>query len=377
MKNILPQTLALHLLPACGAATFSKLQDAFGSLEQALQQDLQVLKPFFTDEAFLQLSDYLNRGEQSQLGLMVNQELELCEKHQLHIALVNSEAYPKLLAEIKRPPPVLYVKGNLDALDLPQIAIVGSRKPTPIGQTLAKEFASSLCASGFVVTSGLALGVDAMVHRGAVAAGGKTVAVLGSGLLNVYPRQNMRLAEELIASGGALLSEFPLRAEAKPHHFPQRNRIVSGLSCGVLVVEAALKSGSLITARYALQQDREVFAIPGSIRSEVSHGCHAMIKSGAKLVESPKDIVEELEGVLGFFREKASSQEMESASLTSGLSVHQQKALEAIGFDECVFETILERSQLTAAALNEILIDLELRGCIANTGNGYIRLNNK
>ncbi len=203
------------------------------------------------------------------------------------------DLYPRLLLEITDPPPMLYVKGDSDLLDRASLAVVGSRNATPQGRANAQAFSRELSAGGFTIISGLALGIDAAAHAGGLAAASSSIAVVGTGLDIVYPARNRNLAHRL-AEEGALLSEFALGTPALASNFPRRNRLISGLSRGCLVVEAALKSGSLITARYALEQGREVFAIPGSIHSPLSKGCHLLIKQGAKLAESSQDIFEEL-----------------------------------------------------------------------------------
>ena len=213
--------------------------------------------------------------------------------------------YPAQLKQITKPPLLLYIRGDLNCLHLPQIAVVGSRRMTAGGNNHARSWANYLAQHGFTITSGLALGIDASAHRGALqgsslqAERGKTIGVMATGIEHIYPARNTQLAQQIIDGGGALVTEFPLGTQPRPAHFPQRNRIISGLSLGVLVVEAAVKSGSLITAKYALEQNREVFAIPGSINNPQSKGCHQLIKQGATLVESVTDIVDELHGPLG------------------------------------------------------------------------------
>lgn len=213
-----------------------------------------------------------------------------------HILCLGDSAYPKQLAQIADPPPFLFVRGNPQQLNQPQIAMVGSRKPTQTGYKIAVQFAHRLAEQGFGITSGLAHGIDAAAHQGALQAGhGQTIAVMGTGSNLCYPSANQALYWQIIESGGALLSEFMPGTAAREYHFPRRNRIVSGLSLGVLVVEAALKSGSLITAQTALEQNRQVFAIPGHIYSEQSRGCHQLIRDGALLVDEPQQVVDELD----------------------------------------------------------------------------------
>ncbi len=228
------------------------------------------------------------------------------QKHQ-HIITLRCSTYPPLLKEIPDPPLILYVAGSLDALALPQIAMVGSRKASPGGRAIAKRLAGDLTSAGYSVCSGMALGIDSESHHGALENQGVSVAVLGCGIDRIYPDSNKRLAQELVEKG-AIVSEFPLGTPPKPWHFPQRNRIISGLSQGVVIVEAALKSGSLITARYALEQGREVFAVPGSLHNPQAKGSHHLLKNGAKLVENATDIIEELGAFLEFEQEQLHNQ---------------------------------------------------------------------
>jgi len=210
-----------------------------------------------------------------------------------HILTLHDPAYPALLKEIADPPPLLFVRGDPAVLSRPQLGIVGSRNPTPGGRSLAEDFARSLSRCGLVVTSGMALGIDAAGHRGALRGGGTTLAVAGTGPDRIYPARHRDLARAIVEQG-AIISEFAPGTPALPSNFPRRNRIISGLSLGVLVVEAACRSGSLITARLAAEQGREVFALPGSIHNPLARGCHHLIRQGAKLVEDIEDIVEEL-----------------------------------------------------------------------------------
>ena len=223
----------------------------------------------------------------------VDRELQWAEISENHVVTVLDADYPKQLCEIKSPPLVLFVQGDINLLSQPQLAMVGSRNATPIGVETAEQFARYLTQCGLTITSGLALGIDAASHCGAIRSG-KTIAVLGTGLDFIYPKRNQQLAIEIVKSGGAVISEFPLGTPPERKNFPRRNRIISGLSLGVLVVEATLYSGSLITARLAGEQGREIFAIPGSIHNPVARGCHQLIRCGAKLVETAQDIIEEL-----------------------------------------------------------------------------------
>jgi len=265
--------------------------------------------------------------------------------------------YPKLLLQIPDPPALLYVTGNAALLDAPALAVVGSRNATPQGLSNAHDFARALSDAGVTIVSGLALGVDSAAHRGGLRGRGATVAVLGTGLDVMYPKRSEPLAKD-IAETGTLVSEFPLGTPPTAGNFPRRNRLISGLSRGCLVVEAALESGSLITARLAAEQGREVFAIPGSIHSPLSKGCHALIKQGAKLVENAQDVLEEIgAGVVS-----------SPQALTGSTADHI--LLEKMGFDPCNIDTLIARSGLTTEAVSAMLLQLELDGKIASLPGG-------
>jgi DNA processing protein len=282
-----------------------------------------------------------------------------------------SPDYPPLLAGIADAPLVLFVEGAVHVLSLPQLAIVGSRNPTALGRDTAAQFARQVVAAGLIVTSGLALGIDAAGHRGALRAGGCTVAVLGSGLDQVYPRANAGLAREIIARGGALVSDLPSGAEPLKHHFPRRNRIISGLAVGTLVVEAALQSGSLITARLAGEQGREVFAIPGSIHNPMARGCHRLIRQGAKLVETADDVFVELGALLAglhahAYAEAPDGQEVFGCALDKDYEI----LLDALGFAPASIDTLVARSGFAADAVASMLLILELDGRVAQQHGG-------
>jgi DNA processing protein len=274
------------------------------------------------------------------------------------------EDYPPLLRETADPPALLYGAGRRELLLQGCLAIVGSRNATPQGESNAEAFGQALSSAGITVVSGLALGIDAAAHKGGLKGPGSTIAVVGTGLDRVYPARNKALAHE-IAEKGLLLSEFALGTISAPGHFPKRNRIISGLSRGVLVVEAALNSGSLITARQALEQGREVMAIPGSIHSPLSKGCHALIKQGAKLVESAQDIIEELAWpVMPAIHSAETPPDMETEPL-----------LQHLGHDPVSIDLLAERSGLTVDALSAKLLTLELEGHVAQLPGGrYQRL---
>ena len=292
-----------------------------------------------------------------------------------HLVRVGDDAYPDLLAGIAGPPAQLHINGNPELLHLPALAIVGSRNPTSGGARNAFEFARHLGATGFCIVSGLAQGIDAAAHRGALAAGAPTVAFLGHGIDRVYPAANRELARE-IARHGALVSEFPLVTAPGRALFPQRNRLISGLSLGTLVVEAARRSGSLITARLAAEQGREVFAIPGSIHNPLSRGCHQLIRQGAKLVEAADDIVAELAPLAGHLLQTIDESTSSGRSPAGREEPDEEyvKLLEAIGHDPVRPDELVGRSGLTIDQVSSMLLILELEGKIEKLSGGRYSL---
>ncbi|MCW9024212.1 MAG: DNA-processing protein DprA [Gammaproteobacteria bacterium] len=298
----------------------------------------------------------------------VEKDLAWLGEEQSHICLLGDENYPALLKQIPDPPTVLFIRGNPKILELQQIAIVGSRNPTPMGKETAYEFARHLASLGLVVTSGLALGIDAAAHQGALSAGGMTIAVVGTGPDRVYPARHRDLAHQIVENG-ALISEFPIGVPPAAGNFPRRNRIISGMGRGVLVVEAALRSGSLITARQALEQNREVFAVPGSIHNPLAKGCNALIRQGAKLVETAEDILEEIPD-FSVDRARTESVVENSDSDHFALDLDYQKVLENVGYEPTTVDTVVERSGLTVDAVCSMLLVLELQGYISLTAGG-------
>ncbi len=278
--------------------------------------------------------------------------------------------YPALLKELADPPLVLYVIGDFKLLSEPQLGMVGTRYPSPLGKAEAKRFAGALAEKGLVITSGLAVGIDGTCHQSCLDAGGKTIAVIGTGLNQVYPRNHGPLAEK-IQQNGAVISEFPLNTPPVAWNFPRRNRIISGLSLGILVVEAALRSGSLITARYAMEQNREVFAIPGSIHHPLARGCHQLIRQGAKLVESVDDILEELDTLTAFVKGK--TKEKAAVSQVEALDERHRDLLRQLDFSVTAFDAILLRSGLTAREVSSMLLLLELKEYVQAVPGGYLR----
>ncbi len=286
-----------------------------------------------------------------------------------HLIPLGSTAYPRTLLDSADPPALLYAKGNIELLQQPMLSVVGSRNATRQGELDAEAFSSHLSAAGLTIVSGMALGIDAAAHRGGLKGRGSTIAVIGTGIDRIYPARNAELARQ-IAADGLIISEFPLGIGPLAHHFPRRNRIIAGLGQGCLVVEAADRSGSLITARLAAEAGREVFAIPGSIHSALSHGCHRLIRQGAKLVESANDILEELawESVVN----PIPSVDLE----TTPLSDEELNLINVLGNSPCDLETLVTQTGLTPDALLAMLLPMELDGRIASLPGGrYQKLN--
>lgn len=357
--------LAVQRAPLVGSATFLRLLRACPDLSDLFTLANHELRALRLTDATI---NYLRQPDWSAVEKDINW-LETSPQH--HVVLISDASYPPLLKEIPDPPPLLFVRGNLGALQDLQLAIVGTRHPTAPALQTATQFAEFLSCQGFVITSGLALGIDAAGHRGAIKAGGMTIGVAGTGVDRIYPRQHLDLAHEIIAKG-AIISEYPLGTPPAAQNFPRRNRIISGLAVGVLVVEAALQSGSLITAKMAMEQGREVFAIPGSIHNPASRGCHALIKQGAKLVENADDIFEEL----SIWINKGTSQtgRVSNVSSTENLSEELRTVLSSMGFEPITADSIVEVTGLTAEEVSSILLELELHNHVAPASGGrYVR----
>lgn len=305
----------------------------------------------------------------------VDKDQAWLESPHSHFIPLTSPRYPEALGSLNDAPLGLFVLGQPGSLDSPQIAMVGSRNPSRGGEQTAQEFARHFARSGIAVTSGLALGIDTASHRGALLGGGPTLAVTATGLDRVYPASNRDLAHQ-IAENGALVSEFPPGTSPKRGHFPRRNRVISGLSLGVLVVEAALKSGSLITARLAGEQNREVFAIPGSIHNPLARGCHRLIREGAKLVETASDVLEELAPRLQQFLpepRQADAGVLGETPPPSDQEHHQ--LLDAMGYDPVPTDTLVERTGLRPEAVSSMLLLLEMEGRVASEPGGlFVRI---
>lgn len=350
--------LALNRMKGVGPRTILKLYQKWPQLDFLFKLKKK-------EREALSLPKYLQAGLENWEASQLEEDLAFESAHASHhILSFEDPHYPALLKEIPDPPPILYAKGNLACLNQAALALIGTRTPSPIGRETAWHFSKTLAAH-FVIVSGLALGIDRAAHEGCLAAQGKTIAVLGTGLNCLYPRQNKTVAQAIFDNNGLLLSEFPLNTSPLAGHFPRRNRIISGLSQTVLIVEARLHSGSLITARLALEQNREVMAIPGSIYQAETKGCHYLISQGATLVSSPQDILDEL----GLKK----NNDVSAPPLLKAPQAFEKELLACIGYEGSTFEQILARSGLALEVLAKELASLELLGMIRAITGGYVR----
>lgn len=350
--------LRLALVPGLGASAQRQLLKQFGSPEATLGASQADLARTIDRDSAARIRA---GGDDAAVGTVLAWLTDPAN----HIVTLADPEYPQALLQTTDPPVLLYVKGNRDLLNRPAFAIVGSRSATPQGVDTAETFARTLSDAGLAIVSGLALGIDAAAHRGGLAGTARSIAVVGTGLDIVYPARNRDLAHAL-ARDGVLVSEFPLGTPALASNFPRRNRLIAGLALGCLVVEAALKSGSLITARLAAELGREVFAIPGSIHSTHAKGCHWLIKQGAKLVDGALDILEEL---------KIPAPSSNAAAVRESIGGDYRPLLDAMGFDPCAADTLIARSGLSAETVAAMLLELELAGQIsALPGGKYQRM---
>ncbi len=314
------------------------------------------------------LAQTLERGSQT---IDINAQLASLARMDADILPITDMRYPPLLRTIHDPPPLLYVRGDTAALSQAQLAIVGSRKASPAGLRAAGALAGHATRAGLYITSGLARGIDGAAHQGALAAGGRSIAVVATGIDRVYPACHRSLAGEL-EQAGCLVSEFPPGVPPLQHNFPRRNRIISGLSLGVLVVEAALPSGSLITARTAVEQGREVFALPWSIYHASGAGCLHLIRDGAKMVETMQDVLEELGPMFTLQQDLLPLPEVGQV-MAPGLSERQQRVLQLVGYELVTVDELSQLSALPAARVMAELTFLEMQGVVTRTAGGYIR----
>ncbi|MEJ2660877.1 MAG: DNA-processing protein DprA [Desulfobacteraceae bacterium] len=356
MEQIVPW-LALKSVPGIGNLMFNRLVGDIGSPHAVLQASPRRLSRVSGMTPSLVQTI---RGYRCPDWVFI--EIERCVKKGFRIITQTNPDYPALLLHIPDPPPLLYCYGAL-AADQCHIAVVGARKATAYGTINAKSLAGELAAKGIGVVSGMARGIDTAAHIGAMEGGGRTVAVLGSGLECVYPSENLKLFHR-IAENGAVISEFPLDARPEPHHFPQRNRIISGMALGTVVVEAADRSGSLITARLAAEQGREVFAVPGSIHAATAQGTHSLIRQGAKLVENAGDVIEEIAPQLSAAPDPGSFPPCPEAPERGLLSAEESRLLEAMGPYPVHIDELARRCNLEMGPVCAILVQLELKGIV-------------
>ncbi len=372
----LVEWLAISLTPGLGPTKARKLVEHFGSAEAVLRASLTELESTGIQAVSAQS---LATGKSAELA---REEIARAAAADVTMVSMDDPAYPPRLKEIYDPPLILRVRGNVEVLTKPGIAMVGTRHPTPYGSGMAERLACDLAAQGLVIISGMARGVDTASHRGAISAKGKTIAVFGTGVDVIYPKENSRLSEQILALGGALISEFPLGTFAAPQNFPIRNRIISGMSVGVLVVEAAEYSGTRITARCALEQNRDVFAVPGNVTNKNSWGPNTLIKQGAKLVATWEDVWEDLPPEVRLALTPPASPESPGSSSASlfpdeGLPPHEKRILSLLKADESThIDEIVERleNQLSSSEIFAALFELELAGKIRQMpGKNFVK----
>jgi DNA processing protein len=368
--------LAISLTPGLGPTRARKLVEHLGSAEAVLHASLTELESTGIPVVSAQS---LATGKSAELA---REEIAQAAAADIAMVSLDDPSYPPRLKEIYDPPLILRVRGNPDVLTKPGIAMVGTRHPTPYGSGMAERLACDLAAQGLVIISGMARGIDTSSHRGAISAKGKTVAVFGTGVDVIYPKENSRLSEQILALGGALISEFPLGTFAAPQNFPIRNRIISGMSVGVLVVEAAEYSGTRITARCALEQNRDVFAVPGNVTNKNSWGPNTLIKQGAKLVATWEDVWEDLPTEVRLALTPPASPESQSGSSASlfpdeALPPHEKRILGLLKADETThIDEIVEKleNELSSSEIFAALFELELAGKVRQMpGKNFVK----
>ncbi|MFZ0863642.1 MAG: DNA-processing protein DprA [Candidatus Sulfotelmatobacter sp.] len=368
--------LAISLTPGLGPTKARKLVAHFGSPDGVFRASLTELESTGIQAVSAQS---LATGKSAELA---REEIAHAAAADVTMVSMDDPSYPPRLKEIYDPPLILRVRGTPEVLTKPGIAMVGTRHPTPYGSGMAERLACDLAAQGLVIISGMARGVDTASHRGAIAAKGKTIAVFGTGVDVIYPKENSRVAEQILALGGALISEFPLGTFAAPQNFPIRNRIISGMACGVLVVEAAEYSGTRITARCALEQNRDVFAVPGNVTNKNSWGPNTLIKQGAKLVATWEDVWEDLPAEVRLALTPPASPESPGAASASlfpeeGLPSHEKRILSLLKADEAThIDEIVERleNEMSSSEIFAALFELELGGKIKQMpGKNFVK----
>ena len=368
MENVLPW-FSLKSVPGIGRYLYKRLLDHFDSPQSVLAAPVEMLCR--VEGVTLRLARKIKNHE---LPDAVKKDLDLVRRRRIHIITMNDPTYPALLRHIDDPPPFLYVRGTLNP-EVNCISIVGSRNATTYGRSTARRLAADLATQGFAVVSGMALGIDTAAHEGALQAQGETIAVLGSGFEHIYPASNRKLSG-LIAENGAVITEFPMLTGPEAHNFPIRNRIISGMSLGTVVVEASRKSGSLITARLAAEQNREVFAVPGSIQSFKSIGTHTLIKQGAKLVENVQDIIEEVSSSVPVAAMSSTSEHKVQKRPKQLPLLTDQEALicSALETYPIHIDELIRKTALSSGSISSILLQLELKGIVRQSAGKMFSL---
>ncbi len=366
--------LELRAVNGLGAITFTRLLSKFGSpsaIRSASKTDL-----LLEGQVSHSLACAIHQPISSEVRSQIQRELQAVQEGQFSILTQADPLYPTRLRTIPDPPPLLYIDGELTPSDEHALGIVGARKSSPAGKVMTRKLSEDLAALGFTIISGLARGIDASAHEGALAKSGRTLAVLGCGLDRNYPPEHKNLRQQ-ISAHGAVLSEFSIGTPPHSFHFPQRNRIISGLALGVIVTEASLRSGSLITARLAMEQNREVFAIPGNISHSLSKGPHSLIKQGAKLVEDTRDVVEEILPMLEpSFRDRCEIKHASLPDQTSKLALgtEEQQLYNLITLEPIALDDLISQGTFSPSEVMSILLSLEIKGLIKQiTGLQYIR----
>ncbi len=355
--------IALNMISNLSPKKFHLLLTHFSNLRKiwtASKKELKTLPGFERSaDSFIQNREKIDPDK----------EMQAIEKRGLKVLTLDHSDYPGPLRGLPTPPPVLYMKGQYKKEDELALSIVGTRRCTPYGKLTAEKLAKELASMGFTIVSGMALGIDTHAHKGALMGGGRTIAVLGSGFEHIYPSSNLGLMKR-IAQSGCVFSEFPITHRPAKWTFPQRNRVISGLSRGTLVVEAPQRSGSLITANLALEQGREVFAVPGNINNENTKGTHKLIKEGAKLVESAKDVVDEFPDLQDIIKDRTGEMRKES-----DLSPPEEQVMKALSFEPIHIDEIVEKTDLTISEVSRIILRLQMKELIREIrGKRYVKL---
>ena len=379
-NKALKSWILLWRVPGVGSKTYQKLLNHFTDPAAVFDANINTLKEAgISQKLALSILEYQKKDS-------ADTDIDWLNSANSHaIITIQCDEYPSLLEQIDNPPPLLYIKGNHTLLNDPQLAIIGSRNPTRGGTENAYSFAKHLGKTGFCITSGLALGIDGTAHKGALDANAPTIAVIATGIDRVYPASHRELAHKIVEQG-AIVSEFPIGTQPRSENFPRRNRIISGLSYGTLVVEAALQSGSLITARLAMEQNREVFAIPGSIHNPLAKGCHLLIRQGVKLVETAEDILEEMTSIISIdsnlnthhsdpISKEPPSNNQPTKKETVENNTEYQELLDKMGFDPIPIDQLVIETGNSPEALSAMLLMLELQNKVSSNGGGtYTRL---